>query len=147
MSGVEFSTIETAIEYFKRGEYVVVMDDEDRENEGERNQIRANVCRSFVAAVPQLLLCMRLCRIKTHLCGSAAKIKTEQRCILTHHQQSCIKMHLFLNLYFCGRAAKTDFDAAEPHTCTEAVAAQPQQKIAEKICGCAARQRQNKDAI
>jgi hypothetical protein len=29
--------------------------------------------RFFVAAVPQLLLYMRLCRMKTHLCGSAAK--------------------------------------------------------------------------
>jgi hypothetical protein len=33
----------------------------------------------FVAAVPQLLLHMRLCRTKSCFCGVAAEIKTEQR--------------------------------------------------------------------
>jgi hypothetical protein len=34
---------------------------------------RIYVCIFFVAAVPQLLLNMQLCRIETHVCGPAAK--------------------------------------------------------------------------
>lgn len=32
---VKFSTIEEAVEAFKKGQFVIVMDDEDRENEGD----------------------------------------------------------------------------------------------------------------
>ena len=35
MDKIKFSTIEEAIEDFKQGKFVIVVDDEDRENEGD----------------------------------------------------------------------------------------------------------------
>ena len=35
MENVKLNTIEEAIEDFKAGEFVIVVDDEDRENEGD----------------------------------------------------------------------------------------------------------------
>ena len=35
MDKVKFATIESAIEDFKQGKFVIVVDDEDRENEGD----------------------------------------------------------------------------------------------------------------
>ena len=35
MDKVKFATIEAALEDFKQGKFVIVVDDEDRENEGD----------------------------------------------------------------------------------------------------------------
>ena len=35
MPNIQLNTIEEALEDFKRGEFVIVVDDEDRENEGD----------------------------------------------------------------------------------------------------------------
>lgn len=35
MENLKINTIEEALEDFKRGEFVIVVDDEDRENEGD----------------------------------------------------------------------------------------------------------------
>ena len=36
MDKIKLNTVEEAIEDFRKGEFVIVVDDEDRENEGER---------------------------------------------------------------------------------------------------------------
>ena len=35
MSNIQLNTIEEAVEDFRKGEFVIVVDDEDRENEGD----------------------------------------------------------------------------------------------------------------
>ncbi len=56
MEKIKLNTIEEAIEDFRKGEFVIVVDDEDRENEGdlviaaekvtpEKNQLHAETCQ------------------------------------------------------------------------------------------------------
>ena len=49
MENVKLNTIEEAIEDFKAGNFVIVVDDEDRENEGES--------KLYVEACPWCALC------------------------------------------------------------------------------------------
>ena len=35
MNNIQLNTIEEAVEDFRKGEFVIVVDDEDRENEGD----------------------------------------------------------------------------------------------------------------
>ena len=37
MDDIKFNTIEEAIEDFKNGKFLIVVDDEDRENEGDKH--------------------------------------------------------------------------------------------------------------
>ena len=61
MENVKLNTIEEAIEDFKAGNFVIVVDDEDRENEGDliiaAEKITPEKSKLYVEACPWCALC------------------------------------------------------------------------------------------